>query len=59
MDHDDDYSWSIVGEPSGKYLWLLSRDPTPSEGFRAALFQRARELGYDTDMIRTTRQPPA
>ncbi len=59
MDHDDDYSWSIVGEPSGKYLWLLSRDPTPNEAFRAALFQRARELGYDTDMIRPTRQPPA
>jgi apolipoprotein D and lipocalin family protein len=59
MDHDDDYTWSIVGEPSGKYLWLLSRDPTPNEGFKAALFQRARELGYDTDMIRPTRQPPA
>ena len=25
LDHADDYSWSIVGEGSGRYLWLLSR----------------------------------
>jgi CheY-like chemotaxis protein len=31
MDHADDYSWSIVGEPSGRYLWLLHRDPLPGD----------------------------
>lgn len=25
LDHADDYSWSIVGEPSGKFLWILTR----------------------------------
>jgi apolipoprotein D and lipocalin family protein len=56
LDHDDDYAWSIVGEPSGKYLWILSRDPVPSEQDRAALIERVRRLGYDTSMIRLTRQ---
>lgn len=25
LDRAPDYSWSIVGEPSGKYLWILTR----------------------------------
>lgn len=26
LDHADDYSWAIMGEPSGRYLWSLNRD---------------------------------
>lgn len=56
LDHADDYSWSIVGEGSGKYLWLLSRK-LPTEADRAALTARAKALGYDTTMLRPTKQP--
>lgn len=56
MDHADDYSWSIVGEGSGKYLWLLSRKP-PSSLEREALTARAKALGYDVSMLRPTKQP--
>ena len=31
LDHADDYSWSIVGDPSGRYLWILSRQPKSAE----------------------------
>lgn len=56
LDHADDYSWSIVGEGSGKYLWLLSRRvPTPAD--REALTARAKALGYDVGMLRQTKQP--
>ena len=58
MDHGDDYEWSIVGEPTGMYLWLLSREPVLDTARRDALVERARQLGYDTDLIRFTRQPP-
>ena len=58
MDHADDYAWSIVGEPSGTYLWILHRDPTPAAEVRAELIARVQELGYDTALIRPTRQPP-
>ena len=54
LDHADDYSWSIVGEPSGRYLWLLTREARPSEAERQALRQRARELGYDLSLLRET-----
>lgn len=58
LDHANDYAWSIVGEPSGKYLWILSRDPTPPAGVQSTLIESVRRLGYDTAMIRMTRQPP-
>jgi apolipoprotein D and lipocalin family protein len=57
LDHADDYSWSIVGEPSGRYLWILSRQPTPPEAEILKLVERVRDLGYDTSMLLRTRQP--
>jgi apolipoprotein D and lipocalin family protein len=59
LDHADDYTWSIVGEPSGKYLWILHRDPVPPRTIVADLVAKARGLGYDTSLLRMTRQPPA
>ena len=57
VDHGDDYSWSIVGEGSGRYLWILNRQATPTEAEIRKLIDRARALGYDTSMLRRTRQP--
>jgi apolipoprotein D and lipocalin family protein len=55
LDHADDYAWSIVGEPSGRYLWLLSRTAEPAASVRETIQARVRDLGYDTDLIRPTR----
>ena len=57
LDHGDDYDWSIVGEGSGRYLWILTREPRPSAERRVELIARAKSLGYDTDMLRYTEQP--
>ena len=58
LDHADDYSWSIVGEGSGRYLWLLTRKPpTPAE--LQALTDRAKAMGYDTAMLRVTQHAPS
>jgi apolipoprotein D and lipocalin family protein len=54
LDHADDYSWSIVGEPSGRYLWILTREARPGPEARTALIDRARHLGYDVTMLRET-----
>jgi apolipoprotein D and lipocalin family protein len=56
LDHDPDYAWSIVGEPSGRYLWLLSRTARPSPAMRDLIESRARSLGYDVRLIRPTLQ---
>lgn len=61
LDRAEDYSWSIVGEPSGKFLWILARDAHLPEPTRNMLFRRAGELGYDVERIRVTlhERPPA
>ena len=57
LDHADDYRWSLVGEPSGRYLWILHRMADPPEAEREALINRARAMGYDTTMLMRTKQP--
>ncbi|HEV2508649.1 lipocalin family protein [Bosea sp. (in: a-proteobacteria)] len=56
LDRAPDYSWSIVGEPSGRYLWLLTRSQRVSEREYARLVARAQSLGYRTDLLRRTAQ---
>lgn len=57
LDHADDYSWAIVGEGSGRYLWLLNRQAAPGQEALEAQIGSARSLGYDTSMLRITKQP--
>lgn len=56
LNHAEDYSWSIVGEPSGRYLWLLSRAPILSAEQKNDLFGKMKALGYDLSLLRETRQ---
>ncbi|CAL8477388.1 lipocalin family protein [Caballeronia sp. S22] len=56
LDHADDYTWSIVGEPTGRYLWILTREAKPSAELRRTLIERTRALGYDVTMLRETQQ---
>lgn len=59
IDLEDDYSRSIVGEPSGRYLWILSRTPTLPDAPIADALARLNAKGYDTAKLYFTRQPPA
>jgi len=54
LDHGDDYDWSIVGEPSGRYLWVLSRVPHPAPETLQMLRERVESLGYDRWALRIT-----
>ena len=47
----DDYAWSIVSEPGGRYLWVLTRAPHISAEDRAGFEVRLRALGYDTSKL--------
>ncbi|MFC0282166.1 lipocalin family protein [Camelimonas abortus] len=54
LDRADDYSWAIVGEPSGRYLWILSRRADVPERVYRQLVGRAAGLGYDVSRLRRT-----
>ena len=59
LDLTSDYSRSIVGEPSGRYLWILSRTPTISENSLQEVISKLQALGYETSALYFTKQPPA
>lgn len=56
LDRADDYQWAIVGEPSGRYMWVLSREPRITDSQKAMLRRRVEELGYDWKLARATQQ---
>ncbi len=51
LDHANDYSWAILGEPSGKFLWIFTRAPDPPPAERNAVLARAKALGYDISKL--------
>ena len=53
---DEDYSLALVGEPEGRYLWILSRTPTISDDVRHAAINDLRQMGYYTDELYWTVQ---
>ena len=56
LERAEDYSWAIVGEPTGKYLWLLTRAKTISNTERQMLYSRIEKLGYSATLLRPTKQ---
>jgi apolipoprotein D and lipocalin family protein len=56
LDHAPDYAWAIVGEASGDYLWILTRDRRISAARYKALALRAERFGYDIGRLRRTAQ---
>jgi apolipoprotein D and lipocalin family protein len=59
LDHDADYNWAVVGEPSGRYLRILTREAVPQTTVQDLLTARARALGFDPHRLRRTVQPAA
>lgn len=48
---DPDYRWAVVGGPSRKYLWILSRTPAMDRAAFEAIRAHAAELGYPVDKL--------
>jgi apolipoprotein D and lipocalin family protein len=53
---EDDYSAALVGAPSGKYLWILARQPQISDALMTKIKSRAEALGYKTAPLKLTEQ---
>ncbi|MCK9293923.1 MAG: lipocalin family protein [Desulfobulbaceae bacterium] len=48
---DPDYQHAIVGAPSRKNLWILSRQPQMDPLLLAGLLEKVRGLGYDPSLL--------
>ena len=55
---DRDYRYAVVGAPSRKYLWILSRRPKLDDATYDSLVTSAARLGFDVSRLRRTAQSP-
>ena len=57
IDLDPEYRYAVVGNPSRKYLWILSRTRSMAPDVYAQILERITAQGYDVAKLRTTLQP--
>ena len=57
LDLANDYSWVLIGEPAGKYFWILARDKKLSPELEESLLVKAEKLGYlRKDLVKPSNQ---
>lgn len=52
----EDYGWALVGGRSGKFLWVLSREPSLPAATLDRILQRARDRGYAVERLHFVEQ---
>lgn len=57
LDLGSDYEYSVVGDKSRKYLWILSRTPQMDEALYERLLANMADQGFDTSRMIKTLQP--
>lgn len=53
---DDNYQYAVVGTPSRKYLWILSRKPVLDDNIYQMLLQKIKDKNFDITKIQKTNQ---
>lgn len=55
----ENYQYAVVGTPSRKYMWILSRTPKMDEQIYNSILQQASEKGFDVSkLIKTVQDCP-
>lgn len=52
----DNYTYSVVGTPNRRYLWILSRTPQMDETLYSQLIDFAKTKGFDVEKLIKTNQ---
>jgi apolipoprotein D and lipocalin family protein len=53
---EENYQYAVVGTPSRKYLWILSRTPKMDEKIFQQLVENSRSKGFDVTKLEITKQ---
>ena len=59
LDLGANYEYAVVGDPSRKYLWILSRTPQIEAALYQQLLARMAARGFKTELMIRTPQPAA
>lgn len=52
----ENYQYAVVGAPSRKYLWILSRTPKMDENIFNILVEKCKTKGFDVSKLQITKQ---
>ncbi len=52
LELDPEFTTTVIGHPSGRYAWIMAREPRLPEERLAAIEERLRDQGYETDRMR-------
>ena len=53
---DEDYTNTVIGMPSRKYVWIMSRLPYMEETTYSSILLELAKIGYDTSLIQRVMQ---
>ena len=56
IDLDPAYRYAVIGEPSHKYFWILSREPKMDDRLYDQILRRAETMGFDPSRVICTSQ---
>lgn len=56
IDLAEDYSYTVIGVPNRKYVWIMARDPHIKDEVYAHILNKLENLGYDIDQIKRMEQ---
>ena len=51
IDLDDDYSYTVIGIPSRKYVWIMARDHVLDQNIYNDIVSKLEKVGYDITQI--------
>jgi len=51
IDLAEDYSYTVIGVPNRKFIWIMSRKPEIPDNTYQSILKRAEENGYDISKI--------
>ena len=56
IDLDKDYTYTVIGIPSRKYVWIMAREPSLSDGLYEEILKKLSGVGYDISLIQKITQ---
>ena len=51
IDLDEEYTYTVIGYPSRKFLWIMSRSKSLNEQTLNKIYEKLDAQGYDTSLI--------